>query len=69
MHHKDELLRLNTVLTPGAGLLSEKDLNKAVVDIAGSTGGLLHKAWRGGVDTMGIDFEQFFKWYRFYPPN
>jgi Ca2+-binding EF-hand superfamily protein len=60
---REELRRLNSVLHPGAPLLNTKQLDAAILDIAGATGGLLHTAWRGGSDEMGIDVDQFFTWY------
>ena len=44
-------------------VMSEDETDAAILAIAGATGGLLHKGWRGGPDTMGIDFEQFYYWY------
>ena len=41
-----------------------RDCLVAFQEVAGSMGGLLHVAWRGGPDTMGVDFGQFFEWFR-----
>ena len=61
---KTELRHLNSVLSPGAPLLDSKQLDQAIKDIAATNGGLLHRNWQGGADQKGVDFQQFFRWYR-----